>query len=387
MNASHSLSAGFDPTDTPPEGAERVRFDAAACLSRRFADYACELCADACPVAALGTSAAGPVWQDACLGCGQCAAACPSGALATIGFEPPTALGDGPEIFIDCWRVPAEASPDGALRVPCTGGIGLGWLLALCERADGRPVHLIDRGQCASCPAGKGQTALRARVAEARLLLFECGLAAEALPSIVFLPAAARYAPAIPAADAEIRLGRRAFFRGLLGAALRGAEEIATAGRRDEAEAIVLRGRIQPAERLYAMAALTAIARRHGRKLPARALPQLMLGACSGHGVCARVCPTEALVREEAAGIAELKYYAARCIACGQCARTCPDQAIHMQPEGGQATYEVLARWQARSCLVCGQEHYDGGGETCPACRKNQQLMQGVAALFGPRIC
>lgn len=375
------------PTTPHWTAGARIEFDAASCLAVRFDGYACDLCASACPVKAIGRAGEIPSLQGECIGCGQCAVQCPSGALRTEGFGLPAQIDSAAaEICIDCWCVPFDASPEGSLRVPCTGGIGLGWLLALCEKAGDRPVHILDRGRCGECPAGAGVTGLRATLTEARTLLFQSGVPMEVLPSITFSPTKATLSRTIPLSANEVRMGRRSFFRGLMGGIARGADQVAALRRPVEDDPIVLRQTAQSVDRLRAVTALTTIATRHGRDVPGQALPQLSVGDCSAHGICARVCPTGALVREESDDSAELQFFAARCIACGQCAATCPDKAIRVAPTGGNAAYEVLARWAARTCRECEQTFFGAGGDTCPACAKNQQLMQGVAALFQPRV-
>lgn len=364
----------------------RLHFAAAACLPVRFGDYTCDLCKEACPAGAIALVDGQPMLNGECIGCGGCAAKCPTGAIEVEGFALPAMPADATEeIFLDCWRVPREESPSNALRVPCLGGLSAGWLVTLVERAGDRPIHLLDRGQCDQCAAGATIAELRTTVTEARTRLFQCGQALETLPSLSFLPSAQRLASAIPEACTEIRIGRRAFFRNLMGGVARGAEEMARSAHAEE-DQIKLREPAQPVDHMRTVTSLAAIARRHGRELPGQVLPQISLGECSGHGICARVCPTGALQRSETVDHAELGFHAARCIACGQCARTCPDRAIRVQPEGGRSAYEVLSRWEAKTCESCEQIYYAAGGDTCPACRKNQQLMQGVAAMFGPRV-
>lgn len=371
----------------PLNASPRLRFAATACLPVRFGNYACGLCQEACPVGAIVLADGQPVLHGECIGCGRCAAACPSGAIEAEGFALSAVPGaTAEEVCVDCWRVPFEASPAGALRVPCLGGVSAGWLTALAERAGDRPIHLLDRGHCTDCPAGAAVAELRTTVTEVRTQLFQCGQPLDALPAITTLPTPLPLAPAIPGSDAEIRIGRRAFFRNLAGGIARGAEAVTRSAQADDDAIVVLREPAQPVDRMRTVTALAAIARRHGRELPGQVLPQISLGECSGHGICARVCPTGALQHKETAGHAELSFNATRCIACGQCARTCPDRAIRVQPEGGRSAYEVLARWEAKTCASCEQIYFEASGDTCPACQKNQQLMQGVAALFGPRV-
>jgi Fe-S-cluster-containing hydrogenase component 2 len=57
---------------------------------------------------------------------------------------------------------------------------------------------------------------------------------------------------------------------------------------------------------------------------------------------CVRVCPTQALVRDERTGAVVV--LEARCIACGSCAVACPFGQIEMDP----------ARKVAAKCDLCG---------------------------------
>lgn len=367
----------------PLAASDRLHFADAACLPLRFADYSCSLCASACPSRAIDLTAGGPRIQGECLGCGQCASACRTDALRVDGFALPTEMThDQQVISVDCWRVSHQDSPAGSLRVPCLGGISKGWLLSLCERAGAKPIHLLDRGECSFCPAGGGIPTLLATLTEVRTLLFQCGVEIEHLPAMTTQPAKHPFSPSIPSTAGEQRIDRRSFFRGLAGGIARGADALSATGSMADAP-IVLRDPITPVEPIRVATALAAIAARHGRPVPEQALPRLSLGNCSAHGICAKVCPTGALSRHEDGTQAELRFHAAKCIGCGQCERTCPDRALSYAPGGGTGGIETLARWPVRICDQCGTSHFGNGGATCASCRKNQQLHQGMAALFG----
>lgn len=364
----------------------RLRFAAASCLSVRFPGCECGLCVAACPIGAIGQEAGAPNLRGDCIGCGQCSAACPTAALQTDGFalpgECPT---DAETLFIDCWRVPLAESPRGAWRVPCFGGITTGWLLALFDlmaAQDERPIHLLDRGGCATCPAGSGLSACHAAIEETRALLTACGVPPAVLPRATFRPARLALAPAIPTAASALTMDRRGFFRGLMGGVARTADELKSATA--PAAPITLRHDTVPIERMRIVTALARISARHGRTVPVRVLPQLSVADCDAHGVCARVCPTGALQRREDGGMAELRFFAALCVTCGQCARSCPDRAIRLLSEGGQPDFDVLVSWQAQECEVCGEMFFGAGGETCPTCSRQAGLQQGLAALFRP---
>lgn len=340
------------------------------------------MCASACPVGAIALDQGRPTLGGDCLGCGQCVAVCPTAALETDGFNLPAMLPQGGnEISVDCWRIAFEDSPPGAIRVPCLAGLSVGWLLSLCDLGSERAIHLLDRGACSKCPAGAGISSLAQRVTEARTLLLLSGVAGEKLPVITDVPAHKPLAPGIPATVGEQRTDRRGFLRGLFGGAARGADEFSSLASGVD-QPIVLREQAAPLEQMRVTTALQRIAARHGRAVPAQALPQISLAACSAHGVCAMVCPTGALQRRDADGAAELHFHAARCVSCAQCARVCPDQAIRVQPSGGTAVNELLARWEVGSCSSCNEFFFGGNGDTCPACQKSQQVFQGLAALM-----
>ncbi|HXF47737.1 MAG TPA: 4Fe-4S binding protein, partial [Burkholderiaceae bacterium] len=95
--------------------------------------------------------------SDACIGCGRCVAVCPNEALEIDGLE---SLGAATQsaaemvVRLECSRVPDDEDRPGTVRVPCLGAVSTGWLVQLQAHAGDRPVHVIDRGWCATCPAG-----------------------------------------------------------------------------------------------------------------------------------------------------------------------------------------------------------------------------------------
>ncbi|CAA7616370.1 4Fe-4S binding protein [Magnetospirillum sp. SS-4] len=378
--AAHPLP---NAADSSSESRSRLRVEAASCLSVRYPGHECGLCENACPVAAVKLEEGRPVAGGECLGCGQCAARCPTSALSAGGFSlpscPPT---DAVTVFIDCWRVAVPDSPHGAIRVPCLAGLGAGWLLALFDAIGERPICLLDRGGCLDCPAGPGMASLRDTLDEIRALLEECGITGETVPKHVVRPARHPLAPAIPTSADAMPLGRRGFFRDLLGGAVRIAAETSQDHR--PTPPLSLRQPVQPIDRMRIVTSLTRIAARHGRRVPPQALPQLSLAECDARGLCAGLCPTGALRRIGDGNGAELRFHAALCVSCGQCARACPDRAIAFSPFGGQAVVEVLGRWAARDCAACGAAFFGAGGDLCPDCVKETNLQHGMTALFQP---
>ena len=345
----------------------------------------CRACADACPVDALDVAGDGvSEVSDACVRCGRCAAVCPTGALQVTGFFSESievALSERePEqtVAIDCWRVPREASPAGAMRVPCLGGLDGGRIAELQVRA-GAPVRLLDRGWCGDCPAGDecAGPPVEAALHTAREALAAASVRSVDLPAIESAPLdGARAAPAIPTPLHEQRVDRRQFFRRAFGLAARTADDM-----QPTAESTAPRMRIHarpalPRQRL--VAAVDAL----GGELPAALSPAAVIDsdACRNHRVCAAICPTKALGAvdtEEGTGI---DFDPAACIQCGICERVCPEQAIGIHPRGGAAG--ALTRHHTRSCRECQRDFVasDADREICPACRRDRAWFTGMAS-------
>jgi ferredoxin len=221
---------------------------------------------------------------------------------------------------------------------------------------------------------------------EARLLLAESGVADAQLPVRKQRAAGTSLLPAIPESSAAQAVDRRGFFRDLIGSVARSTDQIRVAGTPADPADSSRRRNVQPIERLRVVASLARIAARHARQVPARVVPQLSLGQCDAHGVCAVVCPTGALRQQATSeeGIVALQFNSALCIACGQCARVCPDSALRLTPEGGTLADEALARWNAHACEDCGESFFGTANALCPDCIKKVNLQQGMAALFRP---
>lgn len=359
----------------------RVRFDAGACLSVRYPDLDCGLCIPACPPKAIAIGDDGPALSGECTGCGRCAAACPTAAASVDGFAVPASLpeGGGP-VDVDCWRVPVADSAPGTLRVPCLGGVDAGWLLAVFALAGERRLRLLDRGGCAGCPAGAGDS-VAAVLDEARSLLAEAGVAESRLPVLVAQPQPSALLPSIPSAAEACAVDRRAFFRNLVGGVARGVDDI----RAPAAPAPISSPRhaVRPVGRLRVVAALAQVAASHGRSVPSRVLPALSIADCGAHGVCAAVCPTGALRRQMSTdGVATgLEFNGTLCIACGQCERACPERALRVSPEGGRPGSQVLARWTENECAECGEHFFGAAGDRCPDCIRQTDLRREFSRL------
>lgn len=362
-------------------GDEFVSLMPQTCLAVRAGESACSACVGACPANALAIGPDGPTLQAACLHCGRCAAACPTGALHCDGFDLPAPEDGLGGIRIECAKVPAAAAPH-ALRVPCQGGIAptqlLAWMLAGGERA----LQLVDRGWCAHCSAGCGSSVAQMLVAKIEPWLQACGVPPAAWPVVRSESTPVLRMPdGIPVPPkAKPVMDRRAFFR-RIGSEVRQRQPAVPAGvvRRSQLREIAWS---MPARERW-LERLAAIAARHGRALPAAALPALAVDArCADHGVCAGVCPTGALLRNDGDGASTLSFDAARCVACGRCAAVCPEQALRLDTGGGDASRVVLRRSPLRECVDCGAGFAAASADArhCARCSTSANLAR---ALFG----
>lgn len=373
-----------------------LRLDADRCLRLRSRYSDCERCERACPSRVLHVRDGGFRLADECLGCGRCSAACPTDALQTEDFavNPSHSSASQTPLYVDCWKVPPSLSPRDATRVPCLGGIALHRLVQWHVVSEGRQIVLLDHGWCGQCSAGSGakhpaQEALDA----AHALLAGLGVSTNALPRLETLPLPQTRMPAeIPEPLAGRTLSRREFFSGMTRAGARAIAPVVVGNSGERGRSCGARlGKIETTARSQLLAQAAALAKRHGRPLPAALFSMLQVSdACCNHQVCAATCPTGALQAHANAdsATAGIAFDAAACIACGDCTRACPERALTLVPQGNGEDPRgpaALTRWTQRECYDCGREFADSGSSNvCPVCRETRELMHtSFSQLFG----
>lgn len=401
MNASNTASEADTRTD-PALAYRRLRpgapvgFSAAACLPLRSRYVKCGRCVAVCPVKLLNLTNETLALADGCLGCGRCTAVCPTGALGVAGFSrKAVSSSEAGTLYLDCWKAPPAASPPGAVRVPCLGGLSVGRLLGFCVAAGQRPVALLDRGWCRQCPAGgAGEHPIQAALSATQSWLREIGVPPTRWPQLARQPLpASDQAHAIPDAASEQQVSRRDFFGRLAHQVTTVASEAMAfepAAAAPTQPSVDRRTPVRALERERQLVSLQQLAARHGRAVPAHFFPAMVVNAdCCNHRLCARLCPTGALLVYETDSESGVRFDAAACIACGQCEAVCPEKAIHLLPAGNAAIAAgatVLTRHAQRSCVNCGAAFAAPTDQhLCPVCRRSHEFANaGFNQLFPP---
>lgn len=334
----------------------RPALRAGLCLNRLQRREPCTRCAEICPHGVFPLKSGGAMRWELCTDCSLCVYACPTRAL--IPSEPTRrdyaeAL-ESAQVRITCRR---EADV-GTLRVGCLASVP--WELPAVFALRGK-LCLYTRA-CASCPREMQRAAVTAAV-EALKSFLGPGLFRERVQIVD-----GEDTPlAVPEETPEMPAVTR---RELFGGIRRRAEK--RLFREAEKRLPLLLG--EQAEPLAARRLLAEAVRDERRENPGLhvvlPLPRFNLN-CFGCGICAEVCPHQALslVREE--GGTRLVYIEPyKCTACSLCVGLCPHKGL----DGLEALALPhldklpLVRVKSLSCESCGAVLLPGTDP--PICRR-----------------
>ncbi|WP_404416335.1 4Fe-4S dicluster domain-containing protein [Marinospirillum sp.] len=350
------------------------------CLQSHPYRQSCNLCLDACPTQALAfdetdnqtdTFTTGEARRDVqqslrllasdqCHGCAQCVAACPTEALLSSEHQQLTAelqqLTPEPDrtLKLACHR---SATASRNLKVHCLFSLAEDQLMVWQNLHPNNPLELLLPEDCAQCQAQPD--------------------ASQPLSPPQWISTQTQTAGRNFHTAAPPSLSRRQLFAGAsrAGKPVYSAEDQHPAPRR-------LHRHYAASQRLP--------------QAPAVRLPFMHLSTqtCDAQGLCSRLCPSQALTTQDDGS---LIFNRLQCLACNQCVEACPEQALSLDstaPDPKPLMIELRAGRMAR-CFDCGREfalppqqvsgaQQDSPPGICPACRKDQALMQGgFASLFG----
>jgi ferredoxin len=352
------------------------------CLNRGYRQAGCDRCVQACPVQAIELHAGAPALETAaCVDCGACLPACPTDVFSQR-VSPEGLLVQAAEqayraerLAVACAVHPnpaqCQAPVQRVLRHSrCLASLDVDHLLALTR--EGRRDVWLDDTSCTSCAIGQARR-LILKTAEAANIL----LSGSSRPGNVHLVSEQpddlrRDGASLPVTQAIPRsLARREIFARFT----RLGEEAWNEAFTDRPSATSI-----PASRQRLLRQLQAWSPAPEAALPVATIPfaavQVNSDTCSACGLCARLCPTEALrldklgAHDDAESAAtpadqaenqnawQLSFQPAVCIACGICALACPEQAVSYGDEllasalHGDET--ALADGHLTTCTSCG---------------------------------
>lgn len=330
-----------------------VTFLPERCLHKQDKGSACAACFQICPAQAI-TAGAPPAYDpQKCQGCLACLPVCPTGAYSADDavselLTNATQLGAAQlELVCSLHPQPNLGTSDrakGLMVRGCLAGLGAGAGMALAAAGFEHIIYRCDA--CAGCPWGASHAQIQSQVAEVQQLLAPWGKSSVPVICDTLENPVKRLLW-----KAENRsVSRRDFFRSAFQQAKVSAER---AHEKVEAAKPRLPGRDR-ARKLKAASALGE-PRDRAAALPRSDFAQMHASsACTACGVCARICPTQALalVMDESKKRFNLVFYAQNCVNCGYCVRSCVPNALQMT---GLPRFEHVFRTQKSVLLQAGE--------------------------------
>ncbi len=298
--------------------------DAQRCVHSRLEIASCQACVDACPYDAWQlTDEALQIDVAECDACGLCEPVCPEQAIRFDYEFKPRLLTDQRIVFVSCEKAEFAGEEE---SIPCLHAISERSLLEI--RNKGEYQLVVASGDCDKCERG-GVIPLSARLDNVNRWLESQGMEAVEAARCRDGDQWKRFLGNTHVADESDLVGRRGFFRQMLGEAAK------TASRITEKQEVVPPGLVIKADHPnHITPAAPVIDPRH----------------CIACDACIRICPHQALTLdgEDQA----YKIHADSCTGCGLCVDVCEDNAVtlHFWETPPQSSVPLLGA----KCASCG---------------------------------
>ena len=316
--------------------------DAQRCVHSRMQMASCEACVEACPHGAWQlTDEALQIDVAECDACGLCQPVCPEQAIRFQHDYKPRLLSDQRIVFVCCEKTGFGGAEE---SIPCLHAISERTLLEI--RSKGEYQLVVASADCDQCDRGKS-IPLSARLDNVNRWLESQGMAPIEAARCREAGQWKRFIQNTHLADESDMVGRRGFFRHMLGEVSRAANDAR------EGQQVMPLGMIIEADKPgHIVPAAPVIDERH----------------CVACDACVRICPHQALILDGE----NLSYRinGNLCTGCGLCVDVCEDNAVnlvHWQTQP-QASVPLMGA----KCSSCGVDFrvVDRGSDTTPGkCR------------------
>lgn len=345
-----------------------VIFAPERCLHRRHKEVSCQLCFGNCPTQAI--IAGKPVAFDAsrCISCGLCLHICPVDAFSTSGNRESrlkqtvrSLEGHRVELACSCKENMAvtKANVDVIVEVnPCLAMISLPTLLEMATQLksksgrDDEAVLWLNDEPCDGCPIGSVQSEISRTVDAANKMLATYGEKVEVLTCQGASERLGRQRKKQVMQQKSRRYSRRDFFRSLAKPEL---------DKSDDADNALQQ---LPNSRKSLLNGLKSLSLPIAPQMDMSGLPfgsVVIEGECVACGLCARFCPSEALVFEKVEHIFHIKFKSAGCLGCNICTLACPTKAVELNSTVDtnkllSGVVDLLVTGELASCQECGMD-------------------------------
>ena len=334
------------------------------CVHAFLGNASCRACIDACPQDAwiLSEESLG-LDTEACDGCSLCAPVCPEGAIISHGHAIALREWQGQQVAFCCCEYVKQEPCEGI--IPCINAIGLQDILQLLKK--GVQQLVVATENCAQCERGtKNRLSERLTMLNDALLKMHCGgidLISRPMSDWQKQLNEESTSPAGPAVD------RRSFLRSFSSTDFDVKNIVQKTIQTDQ----YMLGNtpfVPPAQLIPNPSAQTVWPN----------LPQIDGRLCDGCDACARLCPHDAIVLDQAEDKTDYeagrgtsyRLEPANCTGCFICVDVCEQSAVSVKHWEKQHQY-VLGLNSAR-CTACGTqfhlpaEHALSNSSLCQVC-------------------